>query len=126
EGKSTTIANLGVALARSGRRVALVDLDLRRPYLNRFFRVSSGLGITDVVLGRIELADALRPVFIPNPDGRPSGGTDQNGPVPSRSGSSNGRRQVDGVLNVLPAGTIPPDAGELVATEGLSKVLAAL
>ena len=37
EGKSTTIANLAVAFARTGRRVVLVDLDLRRPALDRFF-----------------------------------------------------------------------------------------
>ena len=37
EGKSTTVANLAVAFARAGKRVALVDLDLRRPVLARFF-----------------------------------------------------------------------------------------
>src|SRR5207249_2955608 len=67
EGKSTTIANLGVALARAGRRVALVDLDLRRPYLNRFLKVPSTPGITDVALGRLELSDALRQVLIATP-----------------------------------------------------------
>ena len=37
EGKSTTVANLAVAMARAGRRVALVDLDVREPMLHRFF-----------------------------------------------------------------------------------------
>ena len=37
EGKSTTVANLAVAFARAGRRVALIDLDLRRPVLEGFF-----------------------------------------------------------------------------------------
>src|SRR2546426_4254056 len=70
EGKSTTIANLGVALARAGRRVVLVDLDLRRPYLNRFMTLPAAPGITDVVLGRLELANALRAVPIPTAEAR--------------------------------------------------------
>ena len=37
EGKSTTVANLAIALARGGRHVIVVDCDLRRPYCNRFF-----------------------------------------------------------------------------------------
>src|SRR5207247_6981470 len=45
EGKSTTIANLAVTLARSGRRVVLVDLDLRRPYLDRFFGLGGRPGV---------------------------------------------------------------------------------
>ena len=51
EGKSTTAANLAVAEARGGRRVALVDLDLRRPYVDRFFGLMHAEGITDVALG---------------------------------------------------------------------------
>ena len=39
EGKSTTFANLAVAMALGGRNVALVDLDLHRPVLARFFRI---------------------------------------------------------------------------------------
>ena len=69
EGKSTTVANLAVALARAGRRVALVDLDLRRPYLNRFFRLPPSPGITDVALGRYELSAALQPGADPGPGG---------------------------------------------------------
>src|SRR5439155_21449629 len=37
DGKSTTAANLAVALARAGQRVVLVDLDLRRPFVDRLF-----------------------------------------------------------------------------------------
>lgn len=123
EGKSTTIANLAVALARAGRRVALVDLDLRRPYLNRFFHVPSAPGITDVLLGRVELADVMRPVPIPeavaNRDKVRMG-------VPVTSRSSNGHRRVEGVLNVVPAGSIPPDPGELVGTEATGQALETL
>src|SRR2546421_857127 len=61
EGKSTTIANLAVALAKGGRRVALVDLDLRRPYLSRLFHVGGRPGITDVSLKKSTLTDAPPP-----------------------------------------------------------------
>ena len=49
EGKSTTVSNLAVALARSGRDVALVDLDLRRPLVADLFGVRRLPGLTDVV-----------------------------------------------------------------------------
>ena len=52
EGKSTTVANLAVALARAGQRVALVDLDLRRPAIASFFGIPySHPGVTNVVVG---------------------------------------------------------------------------
>ncbi len=59
EGKSTTAANLAIALARAGKHTCLVDLDLRRPYLARFFHLLHKQGITDVALGTIELDEAL-------------------------------------------------------------------
>ena len=59
EGKSTTISNLAVALARAGRNVVLVDLDLRQPAVAPFFRITQRIGITDVVLGRAGLDQAI-------------------------------------------------------------------
>ena len=126
EGKSTTIANLGVALARAGRRVVLVDLDLRRPFLNRFMMLPPAPGITDVVLGRLELAAALRAVPIPTAEARGGRRGDMQAAVPVAAQSANGHRRLDGVPNVLPAGTLPPDAGEFVGTEAVGKILAAL
>jgi succinoglycan biosynthesis transport protein ExoP len=123
EGKSTTIANLAVALVRAGRRVALVDLDLRRPFLHRFFRIKSSPGLTDVLLGRLKLSDAMRAVPVAAAPG-PRSTTPTKFPVASNS--SNGHGQLDGVLTVLPAGTIPPDPGELVGTDALGELLDAL
>ena len=59
EGKSTTAANLAIAEARAGRRVALVDLDLRVPYIDRFFGLTHANGVTDVALGNTTLEAAL-------------------------------------------------------------------
>ena len=60
EGKSTTSANLAIAEARAGRRVVLVDLDLRVAYLDRFFGLLHAEGITDVALGNVTLESALK------------------------------------------------------------------
>jgi polysaccharide biosynthesis transport protein len=59
EGKSATTANLGVALAQAGKSVVLVDADLRRPRLRRFFSQTDEAGLTDVLAGSMELRDAL-------------------------------------------------------------------
>jgi len=49
EGKSTTVANLGVALAASGSRVLVLDLDLRRPRIQEFFGLTNDIGFTSVL-----------------------------------------------------------------------------
>ena len=61
EGKSTTAANLAIALAESGARVALVDGDLRRPRIAAMTGVEGAVGLTDVLTGRLSLDDALQP-----------------------------------------------------------------
>jgi capsular exopolysaccharide synthesis family protein len=108
EGKSTTIANLAVAYARAGQRVALVDLDLRRPFAGVFFGLEDHPGVTDVALGRIELDRALVPVEI------------------ARSNPGENGRAVLGRLEVLPSGALPPDAGEFVGTRALGAILRSL
>ena len=56
EGKSTTVSNLAVTLARAGKRVVLVDLDLRRPAVRQFFGIDAAHpGVTNVVLGQATL-----------------------------------------------------------------------
>ena len=60
EGKSTTLANLGVALAQSGARVIILDADLRRPTQHKIFNLSRGAGVSSVVLGRASLEEALQ------------------------------------------------------------------
>ncbi|MEA2703018.1 MAG: tyrosine-protein kinase [Actinomycetota bacterium] len=62
EGKSTTIANLAVALARAGERVVVVNCDLRRPRIHEFFDLPDSVGFTNVFLGELPVADALQAV----------------------------------------------------------------
>jgi polysaccharide biosynthesis transport protein len=59
EGKSATVANLAVSLARAGRRVVMVDCDLRRPRLHEYFHTSNHVGLTSVMAGAATLNDAV-------------------------------------------------------------------
>jgi tyrosine-protein kinase len=109
EGKSTTVANLAVALARSGRSVVLVDLDLRQPMIATFFDLQGRPGITDVVLERAELQSALTTIRLPV----------QASPSPS----PNGRVGAMGRIRVLPTGPLPANPGEFVGTQSVARVL---
>lgn len=60
EGKTTTVANLAMALAQGGDRVAVVCCDLRRPRVQDRFGIDLTPGFTDVLLGDATLAEALR------------------------------------------------------------------
>jgi Mrp family chromosome partitioning ATPase len=62
EGKTTVASNLGVALARAGRSVAICDLDARAPSLHVAFGVYDQRGLVDVAFGNCSLQDALIPV----------------------------------------------------------------
>jgi tyrosine-protein kinase len=65
EGKTTVASDLAVALARSGRSVALVDLDARAPAIARAFDLARRRGLVEVVFGNESLERALTPVSWP-------------------------------------------------------------
>lgn len=62
EGKSTIATDLAIAATTAGQKVILVDTDLRRPSLHRFFEIDGGPGLTNVLIGDGSLEEALRPV----------------------------------------------------------------
>lgn len=93
-GKSFIAANLSALLAVTGKRVLLVETDLRRPQLGRYFGYHRVPGLSDVLAGTASL-DA---VIIREP-------------IPDLS------------LDVLPSGQIPPNPGELLLTSDFGELL---
>ena len=105
EGKSTTIANLAVALARAGHEVALVDLDLREPTIATCIRP----GGTGRDHRRHDGADQPRRRARADP-----------ARIALASRAAQARDLHAGLLRVLPAGTTPPDPGEFVGAQRLA------
>ena len=93
EGKSTTAANLAVAVAETGKKVALVDADLRRPSLHRAFGLENRAGLTSALLKDASLdGDVLRP-------------------APFYT------------LSLMTSGPLPPNPAELLEWEGFDALL---
>jgi Mrp family chromosome partitioning ATPase len=97
EGKSTTVANLAVALARAGRRVVVIDADLSHPHLHRPFDVDQ------------RLVQALQPI----------------GSTEDSSGADDSSRRVGqtGSLEVFPAGSALQDRDELGFDRAVGRII---
>lgn len=97
EGKSSVAANLAVAIAQSGQNVVLLDADLRRPSLHRFFGLPNSLGMTSLLLDdQLTVEDALQDVA----------------DVPG--------------LKVLTTGPLPPNPAEVLESPDLTALMARL
>jgi non-specific protein-tyrosine kinase len=93
EGKSTTVANLGVVMAQAGLSVIIVDSDLRRPSLHQVFDVSRNLGLTNALLDKD-----------PNSDGYLQATKVEN-------------------LRVLASGPLPPNPSELLSSKRMGELI---
>lgn len=95
EGKSFISANLAISLSLLGKKVVIVGLDIRKPGLNKIFRLpTKEKGIT---------------LYLANPD------TDLMSLVQPSDVNTN--------LSILPGGTVPPNPTELLARDGLDKAI---
>lgn len=73
EGKSVTISNLAIVLAQSGKRVLLIDTDLRRPNLDMLFGIPNAPGISDAIVHGIDYDEVTFPTVTENLFMIPSG-----------------------------------------------------
>lgn len=61
EGKTTVTINLALALAEAGRRVTIVEADLRRPRVTRYLRMVGGVGLTNILAGTAQFDEVIQP-----------------------------------------------------------------
>lgn len=118
EGKSTVAAHLALVCAESGERVLLVDADLRRPIISKWFGIEARAGLTQVLRGEVPLADAIVTVY--RPQGAPA----------SSNGTQHAAASVDprlrGGLDVLLHGDVVDNPGPLLASQTMATTLAAV
>src|SRR5919106_63218 len=116
EGKTSTVANLGSALALAGYSVILVSADLRRPRLHELLSVTNDLGVSDLIVGEEEnILDAARAVEgMSNLWVLPSGSAHETSPgggvVSESDSASDGRR-------------MGPTPGQLLDSDAIQKRL---
>ena len=95
EGKTTTSANIAFSIARSNKRVLLMDLDLRNPHVHRVLKKNTAPGLTNYLSGFNSLEEVIHKNVFPG-------------------------------LDVICAGTISPNPAEMVASEGMLKLIDSL
>jgi len=92
DGKSTAAANLAISFSKMGKKVILIDCDLRRPNLHNILKLDNNVGFSDMVGKMVTFDDVINRDVLP-------------------------------CLDVLTAGTIPPNPSELLYSSEVTKLI---
>lgn len=98
EGKSTSALNLAITFIQLSHKVLLIDADMRRPILHQRFNLDNSRGLTNFLTGEAKPEDIAHPAAI--------------------------SELTSGFLFVIPAGPIPPNPSELLASPKMTSLLA--
>ena len=113
EGKSSTAINLALAMALAGKRVVLIDADLRQPMLHEYVGVEQACGLSNLLAGAKRLEECLQLVK-----------ADEFMPPGNRNRKAEG---ASGLLHrniyALASGPVPPNPAELLSSQRLPGLL---
>ena len=110
EGKTTTISNLAITMARSGQRVIILEADLRRPMLSKYFNLDNTYGLSNAIAGTRSLRESMQLIDIESLAG---------------VSSNNDMAHLSTIKPIYcaTAGPIPPNPGELAASDKLAELI---